>query len=40
MCVVQTELDGWVIVFESGVRIKNVHPDHAKQVIVRLDLLK
>lgn len=38
--VVLTDLDGWVILFESGQKIKNVNPDYAKEIIKQINQLK
>jgi hypothetical protein len=40
LAVIFTDFDGWVVLFESGVRIKNVHPDYAKDLIKQIIQLK
>ena len=33
LAIILTDLDGWVVLFESGVKIKNVNQDYAKELI-------
>jgi hypothetical protein len=39
LAIILTDFDGWVILFDSGLRIKNANPDYAKKLIEKLNAL-